>query len=84
MLPIDPILFGQLRLSAVERADNTAVPAAGAGLVEPAKSYRDVRTVEFNWKTSENPYVIVSIEAPLKSVAWRPKFVIFHTCTTFF
>jgi hypothetical protein len=38
-----------------------------------------VRTVEFNWRASENPDVIASIEAPLKRVDWRSKFVIFHT-----
>ena len=55
----------------------------GAGLVQPGESYRAVRTGEFNRRTSENPFVIASIEAPLKSVVGRPKFVIFHTCTTF-
>jgi hypothetical protein len=56
----------------------------GTGLVQPGKSYRAVRTAEFNWRTSENPYLIASIDAPLKRAAWRSKFVIFHTCTTFF
>ena len=56
----------------------------GVGLVQPGKSYHAVRTVEFNWWTSENPYVIAPIEAPLKSAAWRSKIVIFHTCPTFF
>ena len=56
----------------------------GAGPGQPGKSCLTVRTVEFNWRTSENPYVISSIEAPLKSDGWRSKFVIFHTCTTFF
>jgi hypothetical protein len=41
----------------------------GAGLVQPDKSYRAIRTGEFNWRTSENPNVIASIEAPLKVVA---------------
>jgi hypothetical protein len=54
--------------------------------VQPGKSYRAVqtvvRTVEFNWRTSENPYVISSIEASLKSAGWRSKLVIFHTCPT--
>ena len=54
----------------------------GAGLVQPGKSYHAVRTDEFNWQTSENSYVIASIEAPLKSAVWRSKFVIFHTCIT--
>ena len=56
----------------------------GAGIVQPGKSYHAVRTGEFNRRTSENPYVIASIEAPLKSAAWRSKFAIFHTCPTFF
>ena len=56
----------------------------GAGLGQPGKSYLTVRTAETNWRTSENPYVIAPIEAPLKSAAWRSKIVIFHTCTTFF
>ena len=46
----------------------------GAGLVQPGKSCPTVRTVEFNWRTSKNPYVIASIEAPLKSGGWRSKF----------
>ena len=50
----------------------------GAGLGQPSKSYHAVPTGKFNWRTSENPYVIASIEAPLKSVGWRSKFVIFH------
>ena len=62
MPTIDLILFGQLRLSAVERAHTAVI--TGASLVQPGKSYRDVRTVEFNWRTSENPHVIASIEAP--------------------
>jgi hypothetical protein len=56
----------------------------GAGLGQPGKSYHAVPTGEFNWRTSENPCVIASIEAPLKSAVWRSKFVIFHTCLTFF
>jgi hypothetical protein len=56
----------------------------GAGLAQPGKSYRAVRTAEISWRTSENPYVIAPIEAPLKSAAWRSKFVIFHNCATFF
>ena len=51
--------------------------------MQPGKSYRAVRTAEINWRTSENPYVIASIEAPLKSAGWRSKLVIFHTCPTF-
>jgi hypothetical protein len=48
----------------------------GAGLVQPSKSYRAVRTGEFNGRTSENPYVIAPIddaayEAPLKSAVWQ-------------
>ena len=56
----------------------------GAGPGQPGKSYLTVRTAETNWRISENPYVIAPIEAPLKSAPWRSKFVIFHTCTTFF
>jgi hypothetical protein len=58
----------------------------GAGLLQPDKSYRAVWTGEFNSRTLENPYVIASIEAPLKSAVWRSKFVIFHAkfSTTFF
>ena len=56
----------------------------GAGLVRPGKNYHAVRKVEFNRRTSENPYEISPVEAPLKSAVWRSKFVIFHTCTTFF
>jgi hypothetical protein len=52
-------------------------------LAHPGKSYRTVRTSEFNWQTSENHYVIASIEAPLKRALWRSKFVIFHICATF-
>jgi hypothetical protein len=55
-----------------------------ADLVQPGKSYLAVPTAKFNWWTSENSYVIASIKAPLKSAAWRSKFVIFHTCATFF
>ena len=55
----------------------------GAGPVEHGKNYHAVRTAEISWRTSENPYVIAPIEAPLKSAAWRSKIVIFHTCTTF-
>jgi hypothetical protein len=73
--PIDPILFGQLRLSAVERAYNN-----GCWACQPGKSYQAVRTGEFNCGTSENPYVIAPIEAPSKSAAWKSKLVIFHTC----
>ena len=56
----------------------------GAGLGQPAKSYHAVRTVEFNGQTSGNPYVIAPIEAPLKSAAWRSKFVIFILAQHFF
>jgi hypothetical protein len=56
----------------------------GAGLVRHGKNYHAVRKVEFNWQTSENPDAIAPIEAPLKSAGRRSKFVIFHTCTTFF
>ena len=52
--------------------------------MRPGKNYHTVRKVEFNWWTSENPNVIAPIEAPLKSAGCRSKFVIFHTCTTFF
>ena len=55
----------------------------GAGPAQAGKSYRAVRTGEFNWRTSENLYVIASIEAPLKKAVWRSKIAIFHTCTTF-
>ena len=56
----------------------------GAGPVEHGKNYHAARTAEISWRTSENPYVIAPIEAPLKSAVWRSKIVIFHTCTTFF
>ena len=56
----------------------------GAGLAQAGKSCLTVRTVEFNCRTSGNSYVIAPIEAPLKSAGWRSKFVIFHTCPTFF
>ena len=52
--------------------------------MQPGKSYRAVRTVEFNCRTSENSCVTAPIEAPLKSAVWPPKNVIFHTCTAFF
>jgi hypothetical protein len=42
------------------------------------------KTGELNWRTSENPNVIASIEAPMKSDVWRSKIVIFNTRTTFF
>jgi hypothetical protein len=41
----------------------------GAGLGQPGKSYLTVRTAETTWRTSENPYVIAPIEAPLKRAA---------------
>jgi hypothetical protein len=56
--PIDPILSGQLRLSTVER--ERIITSAGFG--QAGKNYHAVRTGEFNWQTSENPYVIASIE----------------------
>jgi hypothetical protein len=84
--PIDPILFGQLRLSPSQQSKERII--TGAGLAQPGKSYHAVRTDEFNWRTSEDFYVhvlvIASIEAPLKSADWRSKFVIFQTCATFF
>ena len=54
------------------------------GIVQPGKSYRAVRTGGINWWTSENPYVIASIEAPLKSAGWPSKFVIFILAQHFF
>jgi hypothetical protein len=78
---IDPILFGQLRLPAVEKAHNNGCWPCATYLV---KNYHTVRKVDFNRWTSENPKVIAPIEAPLKSADCRSKFVIFHTCTTFF
>ena len=62
--PIDPILLGQLRLLVVERAHNKII--TGAGLVQLGKSNHAIRTSEFNYRISKNPYVIASIEAPLK------------------
>jgi hypothetical protein len=56
----------------------------GAGLAQPGKNYRAVRTGEFNWQSSETPSVIASIKGQLKSGVWRSKFVIFHICATFF
>jgi hypothetical protein len=56
----------------------------GADPGQPSKSHLTVRTAETNWRTSEHLYVIAPIGAPLKSAAWRSKFVIFHTCPTFF
>ena len=56
----------------------------GAGFAQASKSYHTVRTGEFNWRTSKNPYVIASIEAPLKSCGWWSKFVILESCATFF
>jgi hypothetical protein len=82
--PIDPIPFGQLRLSAVERTHTAVRVITGAGLARAGKNYHAFRTGEFNCRTSENSYVIASIEAPLKSAAWRSKFVICQSCATFF
>ena len=56
----------------------------GAGPAQASKNYRAVRTGEFTWRTSENPYVVASIEAPFKSGGWWSKFVILQSCATFF
>jgi hypothetical protein len=52
--------------------------------VQAGKSYRAIGTSEFNCQTSEIPYVIASIEAPLKSAGWQSKFVIFILAQHFF
>ena len=83
--PIDPYTFWTAE--ALDQQSKERI-ITGAGLARPGKNYHAVRKVEFNWRTSENPYVIAHIEAQLKSAGWRSKFVIFYTstrtCTTFF
>jgi hypothetical protein len=50
-------------LSAVEIEHNNQMNGCWpCATCVPGKSYRAVRTVEFYWRTSENPYVIASIE----------------------
>jgi hypothetical protein len=50
-------------------------------LCKPGKNHHAVWMGEFNWRTLENPYVVASIEAPLKSAVWQSlaiKFMIFQ------
>ena len=65
---------------AVERAHNNGCWLCATWEKLPCRPEGRVQLA----RTSENPYVIAPIEAPLKSAAWRSKFVIFYTCTTFF